>query len=828
MEYIHHGDLSKYLSAYGKMTEFQCTSVTRQICHALKYLHNCRVTHRDIKPDNILISSHEPFEVKLSDFGLSKVINDADTFLKTFCGTLLYCAPEVYPEYDQYKRSLPHRKRNRFGETSVTGITYPVRDRFTADRTPRASPYSSAVDIWSFAAVIFHLLCGKSPYKGSSENRGALMLKTIMETPLNTSPLRQIGVSRLGIMFLEQMLQLDPQERPSAAACLHHPWIRDVEDVALIATDDDILPEGLAHIEEEANDGDALDASQLSLNDDPGNTRGADSEGESDVSEVDEIDKTRESKRVRTDRHYDHSRQGPYSLEALGYPLLPLPITEQNNAMQVTPNPPNRLFGEIGASDLRSSGVLSQEAYAALQISSAESRADEASFDNDEASEICSDVGHHHSVNYPKAIAAPCYRHPVGSAVSLFGAEEQIGQLNMTSPESGVSAPATPRTPKTPKSRRSSLASNPLTSGTKRTSEALQLANKDTASKRSKLITSPQTSPDVSVFWDVEEVSKNRSTRSLDHGYAMSTQSCPPECETQLEASHTGNLQEEKPNPNKFTAKRGPLHKSHCDISKEGNLVMHRRVRASRPSRLKHQEIMPTETTGTAGRMTGNKPVTLNKSNVEVVARRASDSSGVNTLSNASFNADSEISEAAFSVSRTQMGRLVSTEGSAFPLTLNLEERLTSWGRDPSSNTHVYHDAMDTRVPKAALDIIFWRPGIEAELEHGADFTKMPDIQALIQTRCSKAILVNGVPLTKEQGDGWLYGILKSGDIITIFDGPKGFLKLRCEFYVGLSQEGRAPGEMFTVEKEVHKFMAWKSAQTSPATSAMGALHYNT
>ena len=814
MEYIHHGDLSKYLSAYGKMIESQCTSVTRQICHALKYLHNCRVTHRDIKPDNILISSREPFEVKLSDFGLSKVINDADTFLKTFCGTLLYCAPEVYPEYDQYKRNVPHRKRNRPGEISVTGITYPVRDRLRADRAPRASPYSSAVDIWSFAAVIFHLLCGKSPYKGSAENRGALMLKTIMETQLNTSPLRQIGVSQLGIMFLEQMLQLDPRDRPSAAACLHHPWIRDVEDVALIATDDDILPEGLANIEEEANAGDGLDASRLSLNEAHRNARCVDSEGESYVSEVDEIDKTRKSKRVRTDQHYESSRQEPYSLEAFGYPSLP--ITEQINAMQVTSNPPNRLFGEIGVSGLHSSGVLSREAYAALQISSSESHADEASFDQDEASEIGNDVVDHHNVNYPKTTAAPYYRHPVGSAVSLFGTEAQIGQLNMTSPESGVSCPATPRTPKTPKSRRSSLASNPLT-GTKRTSEALQPSKKDANSKRSKLTTSRQTSPDVSTFWDDENDNGNPSTHSVDHRYAMSTQSCPPEYETQFEVSHTDNLQEMRPNPNKVAAKRGRSYKSHCEMPKAGLPSTHRRVRAPRPSKLKNQEFPPT-----AEKVTGNKPVTSDNSNVGAIARRGSGSSGVNTLSNMSLAADSATSKAAVSVSPTQLGKLVSVEGSSFSLTLNLEKRITSWGRDPASNTHVYHDAMDTRVPKAALDIIFWRPGIEAELDHGADFTKMPDIQALIQTRCSKAILVNGVTLIKEQGDGWLYGILKNGDIITIFDGPKGFLKLCCEFYVGLSKAERVAGEKFIVEKEVHKFMAWKSAQTSPATSAMG------
>ena len=97
------------------MAEYLCQSVAHQMCQALEYLHHANITHRDIKPDNILIKSRDPLVVKLTDFGLSKVITNEDSFLKTFCGTLLYCAPEVYPGYDQYKRGLP-RKRQRPGD----------------------------------------------------------------------------------------------------------------------------------------------------------------------------------------------------------------------------------------------------------------------------------------------------------------------------------------------------------------------------------------------------------------------------------------------------------------------------------------------------------------------------------------------------------------------------------------------------------------------------------------------------------------------------------------------------------------------------------------
>lgn len=123
MEYVACGELSTYQQSHRRIPEDVVRTITRQLLHALQYLHRRNITHRDIKPDNILISSVDPLKVKLSDFGLSKITQD-ETFLKTFCGTLLYCAPEVYPEYETYQRG-EYRKRRRLGDPYVLAFPTP-------------------------------------------------------------------------------------------------------------------------------------------------------------------------------------------------------------------------------------------------------------------------------------------------------------------------------------------------------------------------------------------------------------------------------------------------------------------------------------------------------------------------------------------------------------------------------------------------------------------------------------------------------------------------------------------------------------------------------
>ena len=71
MEYLIGGDLKSLLSTYGYFNEAAARFYTVEIALALEYLHKHNIIHRDIKPDNILLTAKG--HIKLTDFGLSEV-----------------------------------------------------------------------------------------------------------------------------------------------------------------------------------------------------------------------------------------------------------------------------------------------------------------------------------------------------------------------------------------------------------------------------------------------------------------------------------------------------------------------------------------------------------------------------------------------------------------------------------------------------------------------------------------------------------------------------------------------------------------------------------
>lgn len=317
MEYVPLGDLGSFVTKRSCLSEDTVKEMASQLINALGYLHGKNITHRDVKPDNILISSLAPFTVKLTDFGLSKMVDNEDTFLRTFCGTLLYCAPEVYGEYSQYDE---HGIRS-------------YRPKGKA-RMPRQR-YDHAVDIWSLGGVLFYCLTGRPPFPVQTGTSYTELLNMIMTQPLNVDPLREVGVSPLCVEFLSLMLKNRPENRATVEALTKHPWLAGTE--ASYAED---LEQG---------------ASQLSIKDD-GQYADTHLDGlQSDDEILDDEFMGNESQFHKIMSGYDDPSSQNSSF--FGDGARP----RQSSGTVRAAHTQQRLFGEINVSAIGSSGVIPEE-----------------------------------------------------------------------------------------------------------------------------------------------------------------------------------------------------------------------------------------------------------------------------------------------------------------------------------------------------------------------------------------------------------------------------------------------------------------------------------
>lgn len=182
MEYFENGDLCKYLGG-NALEEKKVNNFSIQIKNGLQYLYTQNIVHRDIKPQNILVSNDKI--LKIIDFGLSKNININNEIMDTICGSPMYMAPEII----------------------------------------KTKNYTIKSDIWSFGVIIYEMVYGYTPLRATNIfNLIKLIDNYEIKYPSNT-------ISYDCIDILKKMLKKNPHDRIDWDSLFLHTWL--VNDLVL-------------------------------------------------------------------------------------------------------------------------------------------------------------------------------------------------------------------------------------------------------------------------------------------------------------------------------------------------------------------------------------------------------------------------------------------------------------------------------------------------------------------------------------------------------------------------------------------------------------------
>ncbi|CAO2040538.1 unnamed protein product [Urochloa humidicola] len=176
LELVTQGSLAALYQKY-HLQDSQVSAYTRQILNGLLYLHQRNVLHRDIKCANILVDASGL--VKLADFGLAKEMSILSQ-ARSSKGTVYWMAPEV----------------------------------------AKAKPHGPPADIWSLGCTVLEMLTGKVPYPDMEWTHALLKIGRGIPPEIPDT------LSEDARDFIKKCVQANPNDRPSAAHLLEHPFVQ--------------------------------------------------------------------------------------------------------------------------------------------------------------------------------------------------------------------------------------------------------------------------------------------------------------------------------------------------------------------------------------------------------------------------------------------------------------------------------------------------------------------------------------------------------------------------------------------------------------------------
>lgn len=182
LEYAAGGEIFDHCVSDELLPESHITRLIRQTLEGVHHLHQSSLVHLDLKPQNILLTGLSPLgDIKIVDFGLARRLGTVGE-LREILGTPEYVAPEI--------------------------LNY--------------EPITTATDLWSVGVIAFMLVTGESPFAGDDKQETYL---NVSQVNVDYSREAFSRVSELAVDFIRKLLVKTPEDRPSAADCMAHPWL---------------------------------------------------------------------------------------------------------------------------------------------------------------------------------------------------------------------------------------------------------------------------------------------------------------------------------------------------------------------------------------------------------------------------------------------------------------------------------------------------------------------------------------------------------------------------------------------------------------------------
>jgi len=212
-ELAENGDLYEFLQTNGPVDEPTARALIKPLVKALAYAYHCHgISHRDIKLENVFVMKDGT--IKLGDWGLA-AFDTKDRECSSSCGTLGYMAPEMV-----------------------------CRNKYDANKT----------DVWALAVVLFSLCTGVRPY-AEPEHRQRTpkdfswkdeWLAAMMEGRWKVWWMSHSRTTKcIGKLspelrdMIEQMFEVDSDQRISLRELLYHPWMCKDGIVEEVGSDDE-------------------------------------------------------------------------------------------------------------------------------------------------------------------------------------------------------------------------------------------------------------------------------------------------------------------------------------------------------------------------------------------------------------------------------------------------------------------------------------------------------------------------------------------------------------------------------------------------------------